>query len=173
MHPPFRIPYRPKSWIMLLSALFFALCCAVLVSQALNAEHRLSLFRLITLDPGQARIFYAIMAAVAAVLTTMGLAGLWRAFQSPNWVEITDSAIRAPRNGFSRTPTELALSDITDLERVSISGQEFLHIHHANGKLTLNRAMMDTKSTFETCISELVSRMETISARHGRSQHQE
>ncbi|XXX73347.1 hypothetical protein WMF30_37480 [Sorangium sp. So ce134] len=71
---PLRRPYRE----LLLSALFFAACAAVLAHRAWTNDRGLILNGILHFERGGAGVFYAVLAILSGALCAMGLAGAAR-----------------------------------------------------------------------------------------------
>lgn len=157
-----QFPYKPKLWMMVLAALFFAALCWFMVQTAIDNDRGIRLFRVITLSVRDATWFYWIMAVVSASLCVLGGLGCWRAMTSRQQIILTDTAVIGPKRSYSGHSVEIPFDTILDLEQLRVSRQDFLHIHHTGGKMTLARTNFATRADFEACISTLVERITAL-----------
>ncbi|WP_437285035.1 hypothetical protein [Sorangium sp. So ce406] len=72
------IPLRRPYGVLLLSALFFAACAAVLAHRALTNDRGLILNGIIPLERGGADVFYAVLALLSGALCALGFVGAAR-----------------------------------------------------------------------------------------------
>jgi len=154
-----RFTYKTKPWLMIAVALFFSACAFFIFQRAIGNDRGLIINKVINLSADTATIFYYVMAVLALALALFGFLGLYKGLTQSQDVEISDTAISAPKGGFNKSIVSVPFSEITNLERTKIAGEEFINIHHNAGKLSILKQMCKNKDDFEKIINEVNSRV--------------
>jgi hypothetical protein len=153
--PTLRYAYRPKTWVMVLSGLFVAICAVVLARVAQSNDRGVIINHLITLDTGQATIFYWVLSAVSVAFVVAAISGVIRSLRAPREVMVDARGVTVPVRG---GPATIAFADITDLRIQRVQSQKFLIIHHCGGKATITRSLMPSNADFDTLVEAITAR---------------
>lgn len=151
-------PYKPKPWVMLAVAMFFAAAGAFIAMEALTNERGLVIQRLIRLSSQGATVFYWCLAAACLVFTVAGVAGFASGILGRRTLRLTGSEISAPRFGWSRAETVVRLAEITAIGVQSIQNQRFLNVDHRGGRLSICASFLPSKAAFEELHNALLVR---------------
>lgn len=139
-------PYRAKPWVMIACSALFGGCAAIFVREALANDRGLVLNGIVRFQVDGATIFYGCLAALSLVFVAIGLAGLGMSFLSPMRVRLTRDELSAPAFGLSRKVTRVPVSQIRDVNMLTVQGQSFLTVYHhggeRDGKLCIQQQML-------------------------------
>ncbi len=152
--------YKPKAGLMALAAAFFGLCTAGLATTAHGNAAGLIIDGVISLNPGQATMFYRIVAAVSAVMTLGGVLGVYRAVTSQHKLILDDVALRVPKSGLSDRVAVISYHTITGLSVLEIRSRRFLTVTHAGGHIHIYEGMLPGHDAFERVGQALQQRVE-------------
>lgn len=131
-------PLRPRWVVMGLAAVFFTVCAAVLVVMA-GRGRGLVINGLIHLDPGEAKVFFFVLAGLSMGLVTLGIAGAWRQRGGRLVIEVDDDTITVPGSSFRPAAKIVRFADITRVFDQEINGQVFITLVHPGGKSWIHR----------------------------------
>ncbi len=157
--------YKPKPWVMLLIVVFFAVCTAIFTVLTIDNDRGLILNHFITMGPRAAMIFHGVFALGSAALTLFCALALWRGLRSTQTATIRPDAVVCPKSGMSNRIVTIPFASITGLERAAVQMQEFLHIHHTGGKLSVAASMFASKDQFEEFTRIVAERTDTAGSR--------
>lgn len=152
--------YKPKLSTIVLGALFFGLCAAVLGAKA-NANNRgVTINGLIELDADGATTFYWVLAALSAGFVAASGALLVMRIGNPQRVALTRDSLLVPRSRWSKEEQGIDYRDIDGFSTSEVNGQRFLTIHHSTGKVNLAASMLPAKEDLDEIRKELMARIE-------------
>ena len=141
--------YKPKAGLMALASAFFGLCAAGLATTAHGNAAGLIIDGLISLDPGQATVFYWVVAAVSAAMTLGGVLGVYRAVTSQHKLVLDGSALRVPKSGLSDRVAVIPYHTIASLSVLEIRNRRFLTVTHAGGRVHIAEGMLPGHDALE------------------------
>lgn len=153
-------PYQP-GWLTIVSCgLLFAACTVGLAYIAQTHQRGIVFFRVLTLSPGEAKVFLWLLAACSAGFVLICLALIWHRLFFRQRLALTATGITLPAGRWSRKQQTIAYTDIYSLEALQVQGQRFLHIHHTGGKHTLTAAMLPSKAAFDEACGAIAAKLE-------------
>lgn len=153
-----RYPYRPKTWVMALAGLFFALCAVVLGYMARDNDRGVLINGLISLDTDQASIFYWVMCVLSIGFVVASLFGIVMSLREPREVMVDSTGVTVPAGRWSSDTVTIPFASITDLRIQQVQSQKFLIIRHSDGKHSVVRSMMPSRADFETFAEAVIAR---------------
>lgn len=140
-------PYKPKAWSMVLVIVFFGACFLVgWHVSGTNSEQVVLGWRL---SPEQARVVLSAVAGASLLFVIAGIFGLRAAFSHEGRLTLTSQELSLPKYPVLRTMTTVPLRDILRLEMHEVKRKRFLHVYHANGKITVTEALLPNREAFE------------------------
>jgi hypothetical protein len=141
--------YRTKWTVIVLSGLFFGACTLILGAKAISNDRGLIINGIIELSPGEARIFYWVLAALSiGLLLVAGFLAILRLTLHQR-IRLTATSITIPRSRWSSQELVVPFAEIVELSLSDVSGQRFLKIEFNGGKFTLNASMLPSKGDFD------------------------
>ena len=152
-----RYPYRPKTWVMALAGSFFAVCAVVLAYTARDNDRGLLINGVISLDTGQASIFYWVLCALSVGFVAAGLFGVVTSLREPREVMVDSTGVTLPASRWSSDTVTIPFASITDLRIQQVQSQKFLIIRHSAGKQSVMRSMMPSRADFETFAEAVIA----------------
>jgi hypothetical protein len=160
--------YRPKWTMILICAMFSALCAAVFASKAVNNDRGLIINRIIELGPDNATTFYWVLASLSAGFVALAaILGYHRASFQQRLV-FGSKGVMVPVSRWSREDKEIAYRDIVGLSEATISGQRFLYVTHLGGKYTITATMLPSQKVFAEVSDLLAARVREAHAAEQR-----
>jgi hypothetical protein len=150
-------PYRSRWTTIVFAGLFFA-ACALMLIHASTQGRGLILNGSIRLDPGQAAVFYEVLAGLCVVFVIGACLMACHRLTVPQRLTFGPSAMRVPASGWSRETRQIAYCDIRKLSLVNVSRETFLEVHHARGKVTILASMLPSRQVFEEVRALLVAK---------------
>ncbi len=151
--------YKPKAATMAFATVFFAVCTAILFNSAQTNDRGLIIDGLITLDTGQATLFFGALLTASAAMTVGGLFGIVMGMISTQTLTMDDKALRMPKSGLSHKIVSIAYGDIVKMTMVQVKSQRFLTIEHRGGKVSISRSMLPTNAIFDKVCNVLSERV--------------
>lgn len=162
MNDVLEITYRVNRSRMLLMVCAFALSAITLFYFAVTNDRGLSLYRVITLSPIQATLFYWGMGAVSGWLTVMAVVGLSTGVASrDHQIRLTPAEFTAPRGYFLRKPVTLPLYGIYKTRVHSANGTRYLNLKTVHGKINICRRDIGADA-FEALCATLDNRLRDL-----------
>lgn len=153
-------PYKAKPWKMLFAIL---VCAAITVGVghiAATNDRGLIINRIFTFSVEGATIFYWCLAVVLGLFTLGGVLAVIAGLRNPMTVRLSDDEISAPKNGFSKKPTIISLSDIKEIKIQDIYKQRIMLIVHRAGKLGIAESMLPDSKAFQKLYDGLAGKLE-------------
>ncbi len=148
---------RGKSLIILI---FFSVLCYYFTFRALDNHSSLTIKHIIELSPNAATYFLWFSALFTMALALIGLMGVLKSFQSPNFVTLDENQITAPKRPISNRLVTIKYSDITECKIQEISGVRSVTIHSPCEKLNLAAPNFEHKTDFDEIVSILFQKMQ-------------
>lgn len=156
--PELTFPYKSRPLVMLGLILIGGICAAAFFYMALY-DAGLELRFLGLYAAGQEAValawFFAIFMSGLAVF---GVWALLRSLRAPKSVVLTATSLIAPKAPISKVMMTLPYGTISRLSREDVMGQVFLHVHHADSKLSIPASYLADKSAFDVIHRELQTR---------------
>lgn len=156
-------PYKPNPWMMLFASFFFGTCAYFMAQEALTNDRGLIVNGVVHFSRHWATIFYWCIAAISGAFVVVGISALFVGLLSTHRVTLTATDISAPKYGFSRNLTVVALTEIASMDIRVIQRKRFLDIHHHSGVLTLTEFFLPNKASFDALCSAIASRAPSLS----------
>ncbi|MDR0780348.1 MAG: hypothetical protein LBF16_06595 [Pseudomonadales bacterium] len=156
--------YQPKWTAIVLGALFFGLCAAVLGAAATNNDRGLIINGSLELGQSAATTFYWILSALSAGFVILSAFLAYHRLTFQQRLVFSATALSAPASRWSRKKQTIAYRDITALSQAKVSGQTFLYLTHTGGKYTLAAAMLPSKTAFTEVCELLTTRIAAVRA---------
>lgn len=153
--------YKPKIMTMMLGVIFFGACSAVLYNEAATNDRGVIIDHIITLDTGQATLFFWCLFGASVVMTLGALLGVVKGMTSTHTLIMDDSTIRFPKSPLSDTLVTVPFRDITDMTMVQMRNQRWLRITYSGKKVNLNRSMLPNNAVFDKVCNALAERVES------------
>jgi hypothetical protein len=153
-------PYKPKSGVMALVALFFGVCAYVIYLKAAANDRGLILNHILEFTRGQASGFYYALAGLSAAMALVGCYGFYKGLTSKSRLVITADTITLPGTGLRDKQKTLEFAQITGAELQRIQKQVFLLLHHSGGKMTITKQMFSSAAEFDKCVQTVEDRLE-------------
>jgi hypothetical protein len=152
--------YKPKWTVIFFGAAFFGVCAVVLGSVAANNDRGLIINHMIELEARGATVFYWIL-----MVCSLGMVGavaflVYHRLMYRQRIKLGMDSLIVPASRWSQEEKEIAYSDIQELSRSTINGNDFLHVKHVDGKSTITASMMPSKAAFEEVCKLLAARFE-------------
>ncbi len=154
--------YKPKITAMALAMIFFGVCAVVGWHSAQTNDRGLIIDGLITLDTGQATIFYWGLMAVSVVMAAGGLFGIVRGMTSTQTLVMDDTALRLPKSALSQKIVTVPYRDIVRMTAIQIKSQRFLRVEYAGGKVNITRSMLPSNAIFDKVCETLAARVQAV-----------
>ncbi|SDA27439.1 hypothetical protein [Sphingomonas sp. NFR15] len=152
-----RYPYRPKTWVMALAGLFFAVCAVVLGYTAHDNDRGLLIDGILSLDAGQASIIYWVLCALSIGFVAAGLFGVVTSLREPREVMVDRTGVTLPAGRWSSDTVTIPFASITDLRIQQVHSHKFLIIRHRAGKHSVMRSMMPSSADFEAFVEAVMA----------------
>ncbi len=144
---------------MAFATLFFGVCSAIGYNSAATNDRGLIIDGAVTLDTGQATIFFWCLFGAAVAMSLGGLFVMVQGMISTQTVSMDDKALRMPKSGLSHRIVTIPYGDIVKMTVIQIKSQRFLTIEYAGGKVSISRSMLPTNATFEKVCNVLSERV--------------
>ena len=154
-----RFPYKPKSFVLLLSSTFFVACASISGYIALTNDRGLILNNIFEFSTEGATIFYWCLTATSCVFVIIGAIALYSGLTTKKEIVLTDNKIMSPKSGISNKIVSILYSEITDVNIQSVQKQRFLNILHSGGTLSIPQSMLTNKQAFEELTSLVAVRV--------------
>jgi hypothetical protein len=157
--PEREFPYRPRWTAIVLGGFFFSACALFLGHRATTNGRGLIIEGFIRLDPGQARVFYGVLAALSVGFV---IASCFLAFHRLTFEQrltFGPTVMTVPASRWSRATKRIAYRDIRQLSIATVSGQTFLHVHHVGGKFTIVASMLPSREAFDDLRALLAAKL--------------
>ncbi len=153
-------PYKAKPWKILLGILVLAATAVGLGHIAATNDQGLIIYRIFIFSVEGATIFYWCLAVVMGLFTLGGVLAVIAGLRNPMTVRLSDDEISAPKNGFSKKPTIVSLSDIREIKIQDIYKQRIMLIIHRAGKLGIAESMLPDSKAFQKLYDGLAGKLE-------------
>jgi hypothetical protein len=156
--PILRYPYRPRLFQMVMVILVFTICFCFAAGMALFNKGDVVLTKDVVLSPEHGKLFFWGLTVFMGLFVAGGIAGAIASRRSSWEVILTDTALTAPGNLFSKAPKVVRLSDITRLETQRIQKNLFLYVYFPGGKIKIGTPFLPDHAAFEKLHTELENR---------------
>jgi hypothetical protein len=153
-----RYPYRPRLFQMVSVILVFTICTCFAAGMALFNNGEVVLTKEVVLSPENGRLFFWGLTAFMGLFVVGGIAGAIASRKSSWEVILTDTALTAPGNLFSKAPKVVPLSGITRLETQRIQKNLFLYVYYPGGKIKIGTPFLPDNAAFDRLYTELANR---------------
>ena len=150
-------PYRAKPTTMALGILFFCAIGLYMLHEARTNARGLLIDRVIRLDPGEATIFYYVIAAVGFLFVPAAIFALYVSFTRKPVLTLGASSITVPF-GIRRQERTLAYADIKSIQHHQVRSQELKITPHVGKPVSITSSWLPSKSVFTTLRGELTQR---------------
>jgi len=152
--------YKQKKWVGPACAIFFGACAWTFLEKAREQPRGLIINHMIELSPSSAQVFHWTLFGFSMLFVVTGIAAFVLSFGKEKYITITAHSIRAPKNGFSDIEIEVPFADIKSMQLQEIQKQRFLHITHANGKLSIVQSLLPSKAAFEEICALITAKVQ-------------
>ncbi|MBS1852438.1 MAG: hypothetical protein JST79_16145 [Acidobacteria bacterium] len=149
-------PYKPKAWNMVLVIVFFGAC--FLVGWHVSGSNHEQVVLGWRLSPEQARVVFSAAAGASFLFVIGGALGLRAALSDWGRLTLNAQELSLPKYPFLRVLTTVPLRDIQRLELQEVKRKRFLHIYHANGRITVTEALLPSRKAFDKVRAALEQR---------------
>lgn len=151
--------YKPKVMTMVFATLFFGVCSVSGYNAAATNDRGLIIDGAVTLDTGQATIFFWCLFGASIAMTLGGLFVMVQGMISTQTLTMDDTALRMPKSGLSHRIVTVAYGDIVAMNMMQVKSQRFLIIQHTGGKMTISRSMLPSHAIFDKVCNALAERV--------------
>jgi len=134
-----RYRLRPQWGITILIVLSFGACTALAAHRAATTDRGLVIDGIITLGPGGASTFFAVLAVVSAAMTVLGLAANLRLALATLEVVVDADSIRIPGSLFRPGARTLRFAEVGRVQVQEVGGQAFVFLATATRKASVAR----------------------------------
>ncbi len=126
--------YKPSGSVILVGAIFFGACAAVLANAAASNDRGLVVFRIIRLQPGAATVFYWVLCAGSLAFVGWSALLFLRRLLLRQRIVLTKRSVILPESHWSSSETEVTFDEIHAVSTAEVAGQRCLYIYRSNGK---------------------------------------
>jgi len=151
--------YKPKVTTTIFGVIFFGACSAALYNEAATNDRGAIIDHFITLDTGQATLFFWGLFGASVAMTLGALLGVVKGMTSTNTLVMDGLTIRFPKWGLSDTLVTIPYRDITNMTMVQMRSQRWLRIEYSGKKVNLNRSMLPNNAVFDRVCAALAERV--------------
>lgn len=141
-------PYETHSGKMLLGGVFSSIGAVVLFYMAKTNNRGLILNHLVEFSPGQATIFYLVLAGLAGLGAVLGLLAFIGNQGGPKQLTLTETRLTVPSIIFGGSQKVVKVSDIQWLSLVAFKGYRYLYVRHSSGKIRINEECFPSNAAF-------------------------
>jgi hypothetical protein len=160
--------YRTKWTMIVICALLFGPCTAVLGTKAANNDRGVIINRLIELGPDGATAFYWVLTAIGAGLVAMAAFLAYHRLTFDHRLVFGPAAMTVPASLWSRAEKAIAYRDIVELSGAAIDGQRLLYARHAGGKYTIDASLLPSVAAFDEVCELLATKVREAHASRPR-----
>jgi hypothetical protein len=151
-------PYRAKPGRLVWGILFFGALGLFMLHEASGNTRGLIINGIIRLSPGEATIFYYVVAAIGLAFVPLSLFALYIALTRKTVVVLGPSAITAP-GGIRKQERTITYGDIKSIQHRMVHRQEFVTITPRTGKtISIAATLLPSKDAFTQVRTELTAR---------------
>jgi hypothetical protein len=152
--------YKARLGLMLGGIAFFGTCAAFMAHTAMTNDRGLIIRNLfLKFSPEGATVFYWCVGAISAAFVLVATAALISGLTNPMSIQLTSSELAAPKHGFAKKRTSIALGSIQAIDVQTVQKQRFINIYHAGGKLSIAQSMMPNATAFDELHRALLARL--------------
>jgi hypothetical protein len=151
--------YKQKIWLGPVAIVLFGYGANFFLERAQNPTGGLTINRIIELSPEAAGYFHWFGCGFSVLMVFGGFLTLLNSLRRTQYVVLGLDSIKAPRHTFSSTIVEIPFRSITAMKLQQVQKQLFLHIEHANGKLSLLQSSLPSKADFDEICQYLAERV--------------
>ena len=156
---PISFPYRARLGLILAVVVFFGLCAAVILSEALNPDGPVRLRGLGTFSEASAPTVLWILVALCLCFVAAGLLAALRSREDCRVIRVESDGIEAPRSLVSRKVVRLAWDDITAADITTVQRQTTMTLRAPDDKLVIAQNGMQNPAAFGTLVDIVRARM--------------
>ena len=158
--------YRYKASRIFLAILFFGACAGFIGHEAMTNDQGLLINHIIELDPGNATVFYWVMAALCGSFVVMGLIGViasLTAEEEAQVLRLTPTEIRLPQGLFRKELRDIPYTEVKDLHVQQVQSQRFLTLVLTSGKkVSIAASALPKKENFDTVCQFVAARVTAL-----------
>ena len=148
---------------IVLCAIFFGACAAVLGNVAAANDRGHVINGIIVLSHNTASVFYWILSALSLGFVAISALMVVHRLTHHQRIALTRDAIILPTSRSSSEETAIRYDEITALSITEISGQRFLYVTRSDGtKFTITGSLLTTKEAFDELSELLQTRFEGV-----------
>lgn len=147
-------PYKPKVWVVAFACLIFGVNTLVMVREAMANDSDLVLNGIPFTTQGATLIYWCV-AATSGLFVAAGVSVFFVGLFSSHRLVVTETEVSAPSFVFSRQPTVVPLSSITDLYIEAEQRARTLIIRHEAGKLRIVQSWLPSAAALDEICAAL------------------